>query len=65
MKAKRSQRRIVGYEILRPVERWEVPGYPIDPGKDRAVLGVPEQAYLVPPGIDVFELGLIDRQRAP
>ncbi len=60
MKAKRSRPRIVGYEILRRVEPREVPGYPLDPRKDRAVLGAREKRYLVPPGVDVFELGLID-----
>lgn len=35
--------------------------YPLNPRTDRAVLGAPEGRYLVPPGIDVLELGLIDR----
>lgn len=61
MKAKRSRLRVVGYEILRRVEPGEVPGYPLDPRKDRAVLGAGEKRYLVPLGVDVFELGLIDR----
>ena len=61
MKAKRSGPRIVGCEILRRVEPGEVQGYPLDPMKERAVLGVREKRYLVPPGVDVFELGLIDR----
>ncbi|HEX7941917.1 MAG TPA: hypothetical protein VF488_08915 [Gemmatimonadaceae bacterium] len=61
MKAKRSRPRIVGYEILRRVEPGEVPGAPLDPRKDRAVLGAREKRYLVPPDVDVFELGLIDR----
>jgi hypothetical protein len=61
VKAKRSRPRIVGYEILRRVEPGEVPGYPIDPRKDRAVLGARDKKYLVPPDVDVFELGLIDR----
>jgi hypothetical protein len=61
VKAKRSRPRIVGYEILRRVEPGEVPGYPLDPRKDRAVLGAREKRYLVPPDVDVFELGLIDR----
>ena len=26
-----------------------------------AVLGAPERTYVVPPGVDVFELGIIDR----
>ena len=61
MKAKRSRPRIVGYEILRRVEPGDVPGYRPDPRKDRAVLGAQEQSYLVPPDVDVFELGLINR----
>jgi hypothetical protein len=61
VKAKRSGPRIVGYELLRRVESGEVSGYPLDPRKDRAVLGAQEQSYLVPPDVDVFELGLIDR----
>jgi hypothetical protein len=61
VKTKRSRPRIVGYEILRRVERWEVPGYPLDPRKDRAVLGAGDRRYLVPPDVDVFELGVIDR----
>ena len=61
MKAKRSRPRVVGYEILRRVEPGELPGYSLDPRKDRVVLGAREQRYLVPPDIDVFELGLIDR----
>ncbi|HEY4230393.1 MAG TPA: hypothetical protein VGO79_09485 [Thermoanaerobaculia bacterium] len=61
MKTKRSRPRIVGYEILRRVEPGEVSGHPLDPRKDRAVLGAREKRYLVPPDVDVFELGLIDR----
>jgi hypothetical protein len=61
VKAKRSRSRIVGYEILRRIEPGEVPDYPLDPRKDRAVLGAREKRYLVPPDVDVFELGLIDR----
>jgi hypothetical protein len=61
VKAKHSRPRIVGYEILRRVEPWEVPGYPLDPRRDRAVLGAQEKRYLIPPDVDVFELGLIDR----
>lgn len=64
MKAKLSGPRVVGYEILRRVEPWEVPGYPLDPRKERAVLGAGEERYLVPPDVDVFELGLIDRPGA-
>jgi hypothetical protein len=61
VKAKRSNPRIIGYEILRRVEPREVRGYPLDPRTERAVLGAWEKKYLVPPGVDVFELGLIDR----
>jgi hypothetical protein len=61
VKAKRPRPRIIGYEILRRVGRWEVPGHPLDPRTERAVLGARERQYLVPPGVDVFELGLIDR----
>jgi hypothetical protein len=56
-----SGRGIIGYEILRRVQRWEVPGHPLDPRTERAVLGAPEKTYVIPPGIDVFELGIIDR----
>jgi hypothetical protein len=52
---------VVGYEILRRVEPGELPGNPLDPRTDRAVLGAPEKRYLVPPDVDVLELGLIDR----
>jgi hypothetical protein len=54
-----SQSRIVGYEILRRVTQADVPGYPLNPRMERAVLGAPARKYLVPPGIDLFELGLI------
>lgn len=59
MQANRPHRRIIGYEILRRVEQWEVPGYPLNPRTERAVLGAGETRYLVPPGIDLFELGII------
>jgi hypothetical protein len=61
VKTKRSRPRIVGYEILRRVEPGEVPGSSLDPKKDRAVLGALERKYVVPPDVDVFELGLLDR----
>ena len=61
MKVQRPHPGIIGYEILRRLERGEAPGHPLDPRKVRAVLGVREQKYLVPAGVDVFELGLIDR----
>lgn len=51
---------VIGYEILRRVEPSEVPGHRIDPRTERAVLGAPGGRYLVPPGIDLFELGLIE-----
>jgi hypothetical protein len=54
-----SQSRIVGYEILRRVTQADVPGYPLNPRMERAVLGAPARKYLVPLGIDLFELGLI------
>jgi hypothetical protein len=34
---------------------------PVDPKRERAVLGSPAGRYLVPPGIDLFELGVIAR----
>lgn len=56
-----SRPRLLGHEILRRVGRAEVPAeYPLDPRTGRAVLGSREGRYLVPPGIDVLELGLID-----
>ena len=56
-----SHRRLIGYEILRRVRRTEIPAdYPFNPRTARAVLGVSGRRYLVPPGIDVLELGLID-----
>jgi hypothetical protein len=58
--ANAPQPRVIGYEILRRVERWEVPGHPINPRMERAVLGTWSDKYLLPPGIDLFELGLID-----
>lgn len=59
--AKVSRPRLLGHEILRRVTRAEVPAnYPLNPRSDRAVLGALEGRYLVPPGIDVLELGLID-----
>jgi hypothetical protein len=35
-------------------------GYTLSPRSERAVLGAYEGRYLVPPGIDVLELGIID-----
>ena len=56
-----SRPRLLGHEILRRVTRADVPAkYPLSPRSDRAVLGALEGRYLVPPGIDVLELGLID-----
>ena len=51
---------VIGYEILRRVERAELSGYPLNPRTARAVLGARNRRYLVPPGIDLFELGLLD-----
>jgi hypothetical protein len=50
---------VLGYEILRRVAQSEVPDIPIDPRHERAVLGSRESRYLVPPNIDIFELGLL------
>lgn len=56
-----SRPRLLGHEILRRVGRSEVPAEVLlDPRTGRAVLGSREGRYLVPPGIDVLELGLID-----
>jgi hypothetical protein len=60
VKANASQPSLIGYEILRRVEQAEVPGYPLNPDTQRAVLGTRAGQYVVPPGIDVFELGLLD-----
>src|ERR1043165_7173423 len=62
MNAKALQSRIIGYEILRRVTGAEVSGYPIDPTLGRGVLGTPTERYLVPPSVDLFELGLLDRE---
>ena len=52
---------LIGYEIVRRVRRAEVPAaYPFNPQTAHAVLGASGRRYLVPPGIDVLELGLID-----
>ena len=57
-----SHPRLLGHEIMRRVGRTEAPeGFPLNPRTDRAVLGAAGGRYLVPPGIDVLELGLIDR----
>jgi hypothetical protein len=59
--AKVSHSRLLGHEILRRVTRADVPAnYPLNPRTDRAVLGALEGRYLVPLGIDILELGLID-----
>ena len=60
MKANPPDPRVIGYEILRRVDQAEVPGYPLNPRTERGVLGAQGKRYLVPPGIDLFELGLID-----
>jgi hypothetical protein len=55
-----SRPRLLGHEILQRVGRAEVPAeYPLNSRTDRAVLGSREGRYLVPPGIDVLQLGLI------
>jgi hypothetical protein len=57
-----TNRKLLGHEILRRVSPAEVPpGFLLDPKNERAVLGAPGGSYLVPPGIDVLELGLIAR----
>lgn len=57
-----SNRKLLGHEILRRVSRSEVPpGFLLDPQRERAVLGARGGSYLVPPGIDILELGVIDR----
>jgi hypothetical protein len=59
VKTKASKSGVVGYEILRRVAQSEVPDIPIDPRNERAVLGSRESRYLVPPNVDIFELGLL------
>lgn len=61
MKAKAHKPRVAGYHILRRVKPQEAPWYPLDPQVEYAILGTVSASYFVPPGIDVFELGLIDR----
>jgi hypothetical protein len=51
----------MGYEILRRLTRAEMSRYPsLDFRTQRAVLGTRSAKYLIPLGIDLFELGLID-----
>lgn len=59
MKTKAPHPNVSGYEILRRVAQSEVPGHLVDPRAERAVLGCREGRYLVPPRIDIFELGLL------
>lgn len=59
MKTKAPHPNVSGYEILRRVTPSEVPNHRVDPRTERAVLGSREGRYLVPPRIDIFELGLI------
>jgi hypothetical protein len=59
VKAHTARFPVIGYEILRRVSPSEVPAYPLDPRTERAVLGARGGRYLVPPRIDVFELGLL------
>jgi hypothetical protein len=61
VKAKAHKPRVAGYHIVRRVKAEEVPWHPLNPQLEHAVLGTWSANYLVPPGIDVFELGLIDR----
>lgn len=61
MRAKARKPRIAGYHVLRRVKPQEAPWYPLDPQVEYAILGTVRASYFVPPGIDVFELGLIDR----
>src|SRR3954470_12917139 len=59
--AKVSRPRLLGHEILKRVSRAQVPvEVALNPRTDRAVLGSYEGRYLVPLGIDVLELGLVD-----
>jgi hypothetical protein len=59
VKTKAPQPGVLGYEILRRVAQSEVPDIRIDPRKERAVLGSRESRYLIPPNVDIFELGLL------
>jgi hypothetical protein len=61
VRAKASKPRVAGYHILRRVKPQEAPWYPLDPQVEYAILGTVRASYFVPAGIDVFELGLIDR----
>jgi hypothetical protein len=53
--------RLIGYEILQRIGHADVPGHSLNPRTERAVLSSREGRYLVPPGIDIFELGLITK----
>jgi hypothetical protein len=55
-----EQPRVIGYEILRRVAPSEIPQHTRNPRTARAVLGARESRYLLPPGIDIFELGILD-----
>ena len=59
MKTKAPRSGVVGYEILRRVAQSEVRDIRIDPRHERAVLGSRDSRYLVPPNVDIFELGLL------
>lgn len=65
MPADASAPRMIGYEILRRFPQEGDTVVPFDPPivarLERAVLGPPGGRYLVPPGIDLFELGVIAR----
>lgn len=52
---------MIGYEILRKIKQSDAPWFPIDHLTDRAALGTRSGVpYLVPLGLDIFELGLVD-----
>lgn len=57
--------RLIGHEILRRFVQGDDTTVPFDPPidarRERAVLGPPDGRYLVPPGVDLFELGVIAR----
>jgi hypothetical protein len=55
-----SRPRVIGCEILRRVEPAELPGHSVNRRTDRVVLGPWSRQYLVPPVLDLFELGLVD-----
>lgn len=54
-----SERRLIGHEILKRVAQADFPRYPVNPLTTRGVLGACGERYLIPPGVDPLELGLI------